>query len=50
VWSTNTTHYARTYDFQGKTLRSIELDPNHRLLDTERANNTWRAGATSSRP
>ncbi|HET9682514.1 MAG TPA: M1 family metallopeptidase [Gemmatimonadaceae bacterium] len=46
VWSTNTTHYARTYDFAGKTLSSIELDPNHRLVDVDRTNNSWRAGAT----
>ena len=41
VWSTNTTHYVRSYDFAGKTLSRIELDPDKRLLDTDRTNNTW---------
>jgi hypothetical protein len=49
VWSTNTTHYARTYSFPGKTLTRIELDPEHRLLDINRANNVWTAAGTAGR-
>jgi len=45
VWSTNTTRYLRTYSFTGKTLRRIELDPDKRLVDTDRSNNTWGAPA-----
>ena len=50
VWSTNTTHYARTYSFPGKSLTRIELDPDHRLLDVDRANNVWRTAATAGAP
>jgi hypothetical protein len=50
VWSTNTTHYARSYSFAGKTLRQIELDPDHRLVDVDRTNNVWRTGGTATRP
>ncbi len=41
VWSTNTSQYIREYEFTGKTLRRIDLDPDHRLLDDDRSNNTW---------
>jgi Peptidase family M1 domain len=41
VWSTNTTFYSREYAFVGKRLAKIELDPEHRLLDIDRANNVW---------
>ncbi len=41
VWSTNTTRYGRSYAFRGKTLSRIELDPDRRLPDTDRANNSW---------
>ena len=44
VWSTNTVHYERTYRFAGKTLTRIVLDPDARLVDVERRNNTWSAG------
>jgi hypothetical protein len=50
VWSTNTTHYPRSYSFSGKSLTRIELDPDHRLLDVNRANNTWSTGGTAARP
>jgi hypothetical protein len=50
VWSTNTTHYGRTYSFAGKTLTRIELDPDHRLLDIDRTNNVWPSGGTATRP
>ena len=41
VWSTNTTHYVRRLRVQGKKLTKIELDPDKRLLDIDRANNVW---------
>ena len=47
VWSTNTTKYRRQYSFIGKKLTKIELDPNSRLLDTDRKNNVWPAGSSS---
>jgi hypothetical protein len=40
VWSTNTSHYVRHYNF-GKQVAKIELDPDHRLVDVDRSNNTW---------
>ena len=43
VWSTNTVQYRRDYDFVGKTLSKIELDPDHLLVDVDRSNNTWTA-------
>ena len=43
VWSTNTRFYPREYAFVGKKLVKIELDPEHRLVDTERGNNVWPA-------
>ena len=43
VWSTNTTRYVRQYKFAGKTPVKIELDPDKRLIDTDRTNNTWTA-------
>lgn len=45
VWSTNTTYYLRRYGFPGKKVVKIELDPDHRLVDINRANNIWPAGA-----
>ena len=50
VWSTNTTHYLRTYMFKGKTITGIELDPDNRLLDIDRTNNHWGTPATATRP
>ena len=41
VWSTNTRMYAREYAFVGKKLVRIELDPDKRLVDIDRTNNTW---------
>ncbi|HEX3927556.1 MAG TPA: M1 family metallopeptidase [Gemmatimonadales bacterium] len=41
VWSTNTEEYEREYTFPGKKLAKIELDPDHHLIDINRANNTW---------
>jgi hypothetical protein len=41
VWSTNTSQYLRAYHFVGKKLTGIVLDPDKRLVDIDRANNTW---------
>jgi hypothetical protein len=46
VWSTNTTRYVRQYKFAGKTPVKIELDPDKRLIDSDRSNNTWTAPTT----
>ena len=43
VWSTNTRRYIREYAFARKRLTKIELDPEHRLMDDDRSNNTWTA-------
>jgi hypothetical protein len=48
VWSTNTTHYVRRYRFVGKKLTGIELDPEKRLVDLNRDNNTW--GSVPKKP
>jgi len=41
VWSTNTRRYVREYSFTNKELVKIELDPEQRLLDIDRTNNSW---------
>ena len=41
VWSTNSRNYVREYRFSGKTLVRVELDPEQRLLDVDRSNNSW---------
>jgi hypothetical protein len=43
VWSTNTVRYIRRYAFVGKKVVKIELDPDHKLVDIDRTNNTWTA-------
>ena len=50
VWSTNTTRYTRKYTFRGKTLVRIELDPDGRLVDTDRTNNVWGSTARTTHP
>ncbi len=50
VWSTNTMHYMRRYTFGTKTLTRIELDPDKRLVDLDRGNNTWGSAAGGPRP
>jgi len=47
VWSTNSVFYVRQYTFPGKKLSKIELDPDGRLVDINRANNGWPKGATA---
>jgi hypothetical protein len=41
VWSTNSTKYLRRYTIAGKQVQKVELDPDNRLLDIDRANNVW---------
>ncbi|HEY8311028.1 MAG TPA: M1 family aminopeptidase, partial [Gemmatimonadaceae bacterium] len=43
VWSTNSSRYLRDYEFTGKTVKRIDLDPDHRLIDVDRTNNSWMA-------
>ncbi len=51
VWSTNTVRYVRRYNFVGKTLAKLEIDPESRIPDITRANNTWTApGQTVPKP
>ena len=50
VWSTNTTMYAREYAFVGKKLAKIQLDPEGRLVDVDRSNNTWPAAVGKVTP
>ena len=50
VWSTNTVHYMRRYTVTGKTLTRIELDPDKRLVDTDRTNNVWGAAPGGPQP
>lgn len=50
VWSTNTGFYLRRYGFSGKKIAKIELDPDHRLVDINRDNNAWPAGAQPIKP
>ncbi len=48
VWSTNSRQYIRQYAFTKKSLVRVELDPDHRLIDVDRGNNTW--GTPPTRP
>jgi hypothetical protein len=41
VWSTNTSYYDRFYEFPGKKVTKVELDPDKRIVDTDRSNNVW---------
>ncbi|MBV9772354.1 MAG: hypothetical protein JO040_00295 [Gemmatimonadetes bacterium] len=41
VWATDQRQYVRTYEFPGKRLAKIELDPENRLVDVDRSNNTY---------
>jgi len=50
VWSTNTTRYLRQYSFRGKTLIRIDVDPNNRIPDVDRNNNTWGTAAAAMAP
>ena len=41
VWSTNPLFYDRFYDFRGKTVTKIQIDPENRVVDTDPDNNVW---------
>jgi hypothetical protein len=41
VWSTNTTFYVRQYEFKGKKMAKVEIDPDKRVPDLDRDNNVW---------
>jgi len=41
VWTMNSAKYVRRYTFAGKTVKRIDLDPDHRLLDVDRTNDSW---------
>jgi Peptidase family M1 domain len=42
-WYMNSVRFIRQYEFVGKKLVRVELDPDHLLIDVNRANNTWTA-------
>jgi hypothetical protein len=44
IWSTNSAFYDRFYDFRGKTVSKVQIDPDNRLVDTDRDNNVWPRG------
>jgi len=48
VWSTNSVRYVRRYEFVGKTLARVEVDPENRIPDITRANNVWKSPAQGS--
>ncbi|MEI6739227.1 MAG: M1 family metallopeptidase [Gemmatimonadaceae bacterium] len=48
VWSTNSRHYVRQYSWAKKALVRVEIDPEHRLADIDRRNNSW--GTPPTRP
>jgi hypothetical protein len=41
VWSTNPLYYDRFYDFRGKTVTKVQIDPDNRIVDIDRDNNVW---------
>jgi hypothetical protein len=41
VWSTNPLFYDRIYEFKGKKLTKVQLDPTNRIVDVDKANNVW---------
>jgi hypothetical protein len=50
VWSRNTVRYQRSYTFRGKTVTRIEIDPDKRVPDVDRTNNTWGSAPAGPRP
>ena len=47
VWSTNTSWYDRFYQFPGKQLDKVQIDPDDRSVDTDRSNNVWPRSAAN---
>lgn len=41
VWSLNSMRYQRSYTWTGKTLTKVEIDPEQRIVDFDRSNNSW---------
>jgi hypothetical protein len=41
VWSTNTSFYDRYFQFPGKKVTKLELDPDQRQVDIDRSNNVF---------
>jgi len=41
VWSTNPFFYDRVYEFKGKKLTKVQLDPTNRIVDVDKTNNVW---------
>ncbi|MFL5560166.1 MAG: M1 family metallopeptidase [Gemmatimonadaceae bacterium] len=50
VWSTNTSQYLRQYEFAGKRVVQIEVDPDKRIPDIDRGNNKWVSGTARVTP
>jgi len=48
VWSMAGEMYVRRYAFPGAALASIELDPDHRLIDDDRSNDKWTASSVAA--
>ena len=48
VWSTNSVRYVRRFEFVGKTLARVEIDPKQQIPDNTRANNVWKSPAQGS--
>jgi hypothetical protein len=45
VWSTNPLYYDRVYEFKGKKLTKVQLDPTNRVVDVDKSNNVWPRGS-----
>ena len=41
VWSTNPLYYDRIYEFKGKKLTKVQIDPTNRIVDIDKSNNVW---------
>jgi Peptidase family M1 domain len=50
VWSTNSVRYIRRYSFAGRTLSKVEVDPDRRLPDISRGNNSWISAGEKAKP
>jgi hypothetical protein len=49
VWRANSSRYTVSYTFP-KPVARIVIDPDHHLVDTNRANNVWSTGGVPSSP